>query len=659
MRSNSALKLKLAKYHQSVTVFVIVLSVVMLLFSVAIVFQIFNITVNKHAHYNNVVKNARQVSYSLAPRGKIYDRNGVLLVGNAEDNIIQYYPLTSLSTDEKWKLAQKFAKDFNVSAKLTLRQEKDLFIFLNNNSIIKSKFSSEELKSLTKKEIDNQLIQRITDEDLKVLTDELKNAFHVKMQMDYATENRFGIVKRQVTQQEVSKLLDNKASYPGFVVDFDWKRIYLKDDLFKSVLGRVSNEVQGLPSEESQYLLSMGYQLNDRVGLSGIEKQYESYLRGEPNVYEIVKDESNNISKNYLKEGNAGNDLYLTIDVRLQQQLNQILASALQKQKSRSDKLQHAMVSIMDVDTGEVLGLASQTFTDDKNAAYDSASLTYLHGFTPGSSVKGATIYMGLDTGVIRPGEVIYDTPLYFRDSPPKRSFANYGNISDLDALRVSSNVYMFHIAMRLGGMKSYTPHQVLNVRDDTINDIRKYFTAFGLGALTELDVPNEQLAYIGHAMYKNHALDYVIGQYDQYTLIQLNQYANTLATKGQRLKPYLVKKIMNHQEVLFDNQKQLLGVVPGNHAYFERVHTGLALTGHRFKGYELAFKTGTAEVDNNYITNTVISFGPKNNPKISIACAVPHSNNVDTVSFVSNPCVSIVKEVYQAYDALYPLDKK
>lgn len=658
--TNSVLSKDIKKYHKSFHHTIYVIIIFTIIFAILIMYQIFNIQILHQQYYENILNNARQTINTLPPRGRIFDRNGELLVSNEQDIIAQYYPTKDLSDKEEWELAHKFSKQFNVDSTLTLREEKDLYVYLNQKTIVASKLTDEEKKdkNLDDRDIDKLVLERITDEELKTLTLEDKSAFRVKIGMNYATKSRFGVIKRNLTKEEVAYLIEHKEEYPGFSVEFDWKRTYLKNDLFKSVLGNVSNEIQGVPKEESEYLSAKGYNLNDRIGISGLEKQYESLLRGSENVYELSVDQNGVLHKDTVREGQNGSDLYLTIDYRLQEKLNTILAEELQSQKVKSDKLQHAMVSIMEVDSGEVLGLASQSFDyndSSRTSSFDSASLTYLNGFSPGSTVKGATIYMGLDTGVVYPGEVILDAPIYIAGTPMKKSFNNFGPINEVDALRVSSNVYMFHIVMRLGG-GVYIPNQPLTLNKDIIEKMRYYYTSFGLGAYTNLDVPNEVLGYTGTAKNIGNSLDYAIGQYDQITLIQLAQYANTIATKGIKYQPFIVKKALSQNRISYEKQPTVLGIVPGNLDYLDNVKRGFIATGNKFDGNPIALKTGTADVDSHYTSNAIVSFAPTDKPKISIACAVPHAVNLNTTNDIKNPCHSIVQKTYAAYNELYPI---
>ena len=97
----------------------------------------------------------------------------------------------------------------------------------------------------------------------------------------------------------------------GFNTQIDWERVYPYGDTFKSMLGTVSSSTQGIPAEEKDYYLEKGYSLNDRVGISYLEKEYEDILHGKKPVYEVI----NSHEVKLKKEGQRGKDIVLSIDI--------------------------------------------------------------------------------------------------------------------------------------------------------------------------------------------------------------------------------------------------------------------------------------------------------------------------------------------------------
>lgn len=99
----------------------------------------------------------------------------------------------------------------------------------------------------------------------------------------------------------------------------------------------------------------------------------------------------------------------------------------------------------------------------------------------------------GLDSGEIRPGEVIVDRPLEIKGSDKKSSWTRLGPVNDIDAIKRSSNVYMFFIAMQMGGENNYQPGKAINYNSKAYTEMRNYFQQFGLGAKTGIDFPYEE----------------------------------------------------------------------------------------------------------------------------------------------------------------------
>ncbi|MER2059759.1 MAG: penicillin-binding transpeptidase domain-containing protein, partial [Niallia sp.] len=109
-------------------------------------------------------------------------------------------------------------------------------------------------------------------------------------------------------------------------------------------------------------------------------------------------------------------------------------------------------------------------------------------------AVKGAMVLTGYKVGVIRPGSLLRDEVIKIKDSPDFKSYSSrlWGNMNDLTALKLSSNVYMAKIALAIGKESYTTPGQTLNVDPAAWNKIRNSFSEFGLGVRTGIDLPNE-----------------------------------------------------------------------------------------------------------------------------------------------------------------------
>jgi cell division protein FtsI/penicillin-binding protein 2 len=270
---------------------------------------------------------------------------------------------------------------------------------------------------------------------------------------------------------------------------------------------------------------------------------------------------------------------------------------------------------------------------------------------------------MGLSEGVVHPGEIILDAPIKLMDTAAKSSWQNLGPITDLQALSLSSNVYMFNIAMRLGGA-SYVYNGPLNVDVKAFATMRYYYNQFGLGLLTGIDASNEAVGYIGSSTMGGHLLDFAIGQYDTYTNMQLAQYVSTIANNGVRVQPRLVTSavLSNTDIVSYQNDVKVLNVLE-NKTIVKRIQQGFrlcvtdGLCSNFIKPlpFTVAAKTGTAE--NSLITpqgefvsspnSTMVAYAPYETPEVAVACSVPNSWNDKSQT---NICQEIIANILTSY---------
>ena len=176
---------------------------------------------------------------------------------------------------------------------------------------------------------------------------------------------------------------------------------------------------------------------------------------------------------------------------------------------------------------------------------------------------------VGYKYGAIEIGEKMKDECIKIKDTPEKCSWKKLGTIDDLYALRYSSNVYQYKIAIEVGN-GNYQYNKGLKIDESAFDKYRDMYESFGLGVKTGIDLPVESLGYSGTSKLPGHLLDFSIGQYDTYTPIQLSQYINTLANGGKKLKPYLLKEVysppINDKDLFGDlvyaSEPEILGTV-------------------------------------------------------------------------------------------------
>lgn len=666
IKNNSNKRLKLLSIFLIISFLIIITRLVFI-----------NIYLSKHYKILEKNKTSNIVYGSSSPRGRIYDRNMNLLVDNISVKSIYYSKPTSISTEKEIEIAYLASKHINLDYKdLTERNLKEFFLVTHseesNNKITDQEYKDLENRKLTENDIYNLKIERITNEDLSVFKEEDKKCAYLYYLMNKGYSYEEKLIKENVTDEEYAYFGENTNELKGFNTKLTWKRVYLYKNTLKSILGSI-NEI---PKEEKDYYLEKGYTLSDTVGVSGIEKQYEEILKGEKDEYKVTE---NNELKLY-KKGKKGNDIVLSIDINLQQDIENILKEELRttKNEANTEFYNRSFVVITNPKTGEIISLAGkQILYDDTKKDYEYYDFdegTIISTVTPGSVVKGASITVGYNTKVIDIGTVMYDSCIKFLNMPEKCSWSNLGTINDLDALKWSSNVYQYKIAMLVGGF-DYAYNKELKVDLKAFDTYRKTFYQYGLGSSTGIDYPKEDTGYKGGSYAGDLLVNYAIGQYDTYTPIQLAQYVSTIANDGNRQKLHFLKSILNEEkEVIYEYKPITLNKVKTEDKYIKRIQQGFHLvmqggTGVNFisNKYDPAGKTGTSEsfvdidedgvVDNETISNNFVGYAPFNNPTMAISVSSPDVQNPNRGEYKSDVNYRISKRSSEAYFNHYNLD--
>ncbi len=605
----------------------------------------------------------RRLYYVSSPRGEILDRNGEVLTSNAEQLVITYLPPLRVSEREKWELSGLFAEYFEVDTDtMSIFQQKSAFLHYFYD--FGYQLLSEEQRQrhaqgqLNQNEINILIREALNEDHLQMLSDQQKAAWLIKMAMDVPTGGRPKPIKENATKAEVAFLMEHLDMFRGFDVSVSWNRSYPFASTLRTVLGSVTSQTQGVPAESLLSYLALDYARNDVVGRSGLEYQYEQLLKGSRSIYNLSYDDLGTGVLENLQSGSKGMDLITSFDINWQLHADSVIERILLEHKDNPYRKYFDTVNfvIMDPTNGDVLVMTSITLTEN-GFIYDPLA-TITRAMPIGSAVKGATVYMGLTEGVVRPNEVIIDQPIKIRDTPLKSSHVNLGRVTDQTAISKSSNVYMFHVAMRLGGA-TYVYDGPLRIDLSTFALMRNYFSQFGLGTYTQIDLPNEQTGFKGAATLGGLLLDFSIGQYDNYTVMQMAQYASTIANDGKRIAPRIVTEARSNEtgQTTFQagvNVISMLDDLPS----LKRVQSGMRLcvTDDGCRGFlsrmetPFAAKTGTAQATTIFQGSTVsspnstlITFGPYGLPKVATACQVPNAWNDQSQV---NICLQITAEI-------------
>ncbi len=665
------------------TRFIVFLIVIILLFSIVGI-KIVNVMIFNNKEYKTELADLThtEVSGTSSPRGRIYDRNYNIIVDNKSLKTIVYKKEKGVSNMDMIDIAAKLIDHIDLDySKLTLRMKREYLCAKEPNYCYSLVTKKEKEKVKQKKITSNDLYEleltRVSEEKIQFDEFNTKVAYlFYLMNKGYTFDEK--IIKSDATDSEFAYVSEHNEELVGFNTKLDWERVYPYGDTFKTILGKVSTTTQGIPAEEKDYYLSKGYSLNDRVGISYIEKQYEEYLHGEKALYEVV----NSHETRLVKEGSRGKDIVLTIDMNLQREVDRILTEQIYyaKTEANTEYFDHASVIIQDPNTGEILAMSSKKWVNGEAKDFTTSVLT--SPITPGSIVKGASMLVGYNTGAVHIGEYIKDECIKIAGIKKAKcsSVDNLGTINDITALAKSSNVYQFKIAIRVNGQEYYH-NMPLTFKQSSFDTYREMYHSFGLGVKTGIDLPVESKG-VGAKQDKaaGNLLDYVIGQYETYTPIQISQYISTIANSGSRLKPHLLKEVHSSSEtdqigeLEFKVEKEVLNTINTDPAYMNRVREGFIAVMNSPGGYGVGYmdysvrpagKTGTSQsfidtdgngvIDTETITSSFIGYYPYDYPKMSIVVTAPDSSHPNSnIDHRSQITYRISRQVQQKYTELY-----
>ncbi len=596
-------------------------------------FKLVSILKNKEYYTKLLDEKTNIYVYGIsAPRGRILDCNGKVLVDNIGIKTIYYNKIKGITKSKELEIAGLLANILSVD-EATIDELKEYYLINNNDGkylITDEEYKLFEERKITKEEIDIKKRARITDDMLNYSSKE-KSQAHIYSLMNKGYIYSKKKIASNLTEEEYAKIIESKI--PGITGELSWDRIYLYGDTLKNIFGRIGS----ITKETKEYYLTKDYELTDTVGISYLENVYEDYLRGKKAKYKVGSD----YTLTLLEEEQKGNDLILSIDIDMQIKTEEILKDKLilAKKYGNTEYFKDSYALVSDPLTGSIKAISGIRLNDDNT--FSDISLNNINkSYTIGSAVKGATIAVGYKYNLIEPGKYINDSCVKLLFVPQKCSFKKLGKVNDLTALSNSSNYYQYMIAIKLTG-NTYTPNMKLNATKEHFKKYREMLSSFGLGVKTGIDLPNEQTGIMGKTIADDLLLNLSIGQYDTYTPIEVLQYINSVAT-GKRIKLSLMQEIKNGEETLLENKSEVLNNVDLDKESLDRIKEGMKLvlsegTGKFYvpQGLNFAGKTGTSEsfldtnndniVDTATISSTFTGFYPADNPKFSIVVITPN----------------------------------
>jgi cell division protein FtsI (penicillin-binding protein 3) len=351
----------------------------------------------------------------------------------------------------------------------------------------------------------------------------------------------------------------------------------------------------------------VGFTNIDEQGIEGVELAFDDWLQGKPGKGRMVKDRLGRLVKDLgvMTPALSGNELMLSIDLRLQYQAYRELKASVQQQGAKAGSL-----IMVDVSSGEILALVNQPSFNPNNRSHLNAEAvrnrTVTDIFEPGSTVKPFAIAAALSAGQITPSTIINTHPGYIRlGSKTIRDHRNYGELDIAGILTKSSNVGVSKIALELGGEKLWRHYQDL-----------------GLGSPVGLGLPGEnggQVAVSTNNWNKLQSATLAYGYGLAVTPLQLAQAYQVLANGGVKQSLSLIHKTPEPGQQVLSKKvaSQVLTMLQGV--------VGAKGTARRAKvdGYRVAGKTGTVHKvgRNGYEDEQYLSLfagiAPVDNPKI------------------------------------------
>ena len=498
---------------------------------------------------------------------------------------------------------------------------------------------------------------------------------HYEMQLQaFSNVNNF-IMAENVSEATVATIKEHSLSLPGVEVVETSTRSYEQSTVLPHVLGRVGKitaEKWKVTDENGQTtypLREKGYNMNDIIGISGLESAYEDELRGKDGVETITRNSDGVIVDTALTTvPEPGHTVQLTIDSRFQKAVDKALAENIDMinrvYNTGSMKAAAGAAVVLDVKDGSVLA-ASNYPSFDQNlyatqyseySADESLPLfnRALQGlYTPGSTFKPAVAIAALDTGLINRYSTVNCTRVYtyYKDYRPKCTQHGHGNgpIDVVNAIKWSCNIFFYDVGRRL-----------------TSDVYDAYAYKLGLGQRTGVEVSEAT----GHLTTKNDSnymesldIQAAIGQGNTVvTPVQLATYAATIANRGTRYRTHFVKAILdsNTGEVLQETQPEVMDVIEDKGETFDLIQQGMIGVSQTISAlanypYTIACKTGTPQRSEGYYSGssyrhytntTMIAYGPTEDAQIAIGIVVEYGGGGARAG-------NLMADIFNAYFAM------
>ena len=663
-------------------------SIIILLFMTIIGRLLYMQVLNKGFYETKLASASKTKVTTSSARGEIYDASGKPLVENTVKQVVSFTRNNKMTAADLKETAKKLLAYVGVtSPTLTDRQLADYYLADQDvykkvvESLPREKRLDSDGNRLSESELYNNAVDSVQTSQLNYTEDDKKEIYLFSQLNAVGNFETGAIATDALTDTQIALIASASKNLPGISISTSWDRKVLETSL-SSIVGSVSSEKAGLPAEEAEAYLKKGYSLNDRVGTSYLEKQYEETLQGKRSVKEIHLDKYGNMeSVDTIEEGSKGNNIKLTIDLAFQDSVDALLKSYFNSELGNGGaKYSEGVYAVaLNPKTGAVLSMSGLKH-DLKTGELTPDSLgTVTNVFIPGSVVKAATISSGWENGVLSGNQTLTDQPIVFQGSAPIYSWYKlaYGSfpITAVEALEYSSNAYMVQTALGLMG-QTYQPNMFVGTSnlESAMGKLRSTFGEYGLGSATGIDLPDESTGFVPKDYSFANYITNAFGQFDNYTPMQLAQYVATIANNGVRLAPHIVEGIYDNNDkgglgelIQAIDTKEINKVNISEsdmailHQGFYQVSHGTSplTTGRAFSDgatVSISGKTGTAEsyvAGGQEANNTnAVAYAPTENPQIAVAVVFPHNTNL-----TKNVGPAIARDIINLYNQHHPMN--
>ena len=466
----------------------------------------------------------------------------------------------------------------------------------------------------------------------------------------FSNVNNF-VMAENVSAATVATIKEHSLQLPGVEIVETSARSYDQSDIIPAVLGRVGKitaekwKVTDSNGQVTYPLREKGYNMNDVLGISGLESVYEDELRGKDGVETITRNSDGVIVDTRLTTvPEPGHTVQLTIDSNFQRAVDKALAENLDMinrvYNTGTMKAAAGAVVVLDVKDGSVMAASNYPSYDQNLYASNYSEYSSdpslplfnraLQGlYTPGSTFKPAVAVAALDSGLINQYSTVYCNGVYnyFKDYHPRCTrHGHSGNIDVVTAIKWSCNIFFYDVGRRL-----------------TSDVYDAYAYKLGLGQRTGVEV-GEAVGRLTTKSDSNYmaSLDVqaAIGQGNTVVSpIQLATYAATLANNGTRYRTHFVKAILdtNTGEVLSETKPEVMDVIEGTGNTFELVRQGMKQVPSTISGkissypVPIACKTGTPQRSEtyapgkHYLNAMMVAYLPADDPQIAIGISIEY----------------------------------